>query len=122
MATLLAALGWGLECVACWLFARHFAPDIAFAPCAHAFAVAAVAGAVVVFTPGGLGVTEASLFGLLFVALEGTGLGQASATTAAASVVLLARLCTLWFAVAVGVCATALFGRLTPVLDAEIKA
>ena len=122
VATLLAALGWGLECVACWLLARHFAPDIPLAACAHAFAVAAVAGALVVFTPGGLGVTEASLFGLLLVALDRAGLDQIAATAAAASVVLLARLCTLWFAVAVGVCATALFGRLTPVLDAEIKA
>ena len=113
-ATLLAALGWGLECLACWLLARHFAPDISPAACAHAFAVAAVAGAVVVFTPGGLGVTEASLFGLLYLALEAAGLEQAAATTAATTTVLLARLCTLWFAVFVGVIATMIFSRLDP--------
>jgi uncharacterized membrane protein YbhN (UPF0104 family) len=113
-ATLLAALGWGLECLACWLLARHFAPDIPLAACAHAFAVAAVAGAVVVFAPGGLGVTEASLFGLLFLALNAAGLDSAAATAAAASIVLLARLCTLWFAVLVGIAATAIFSRLDP--------
>ena len=113
-ATLLAALGWGLECLACWLLARHFAPDIPLAACAHAFAVAAVAGAVVVFAPGGLGVTEASLFGLLFLALNAAGLDSAAATAAAAAIVLLARLCTLWFAVLVGIAATAIFSRLDP--------
>ena len=120
-ATLLAALGWGLECLACWLLARHFAPDIAPAACAHAFAVAAVAGAVVVFTPGGLGVTEASLFGLLFVALETAGLDQAAATAAATTTVLLARLCTLWFAVLVGVIATMFFSRLDPASPAPVS-
>jgi len=115
-ATLLAALGWGLECVACWLLARHFAPEVSLALCGHAFAVAAVAGAVVIFTPGGLGVTEASLYALLLAALGTEGLGESSGAAAAATVVLLARLSTLWFAVAVGVVATALTSRLEPKL------
>jgi glycosyltransferase 2 family protein len=120
-ATLLAALGWGLECLACWLLARHFAPDISPAACAHAFAVAAVAGAVVVFSPGGLGVTEASLFGLLLLALEAAGLESAAAAAAATTTVLLARLCTLWFAVLVGVIATMLFSRLDPASQAPVS-
>lgn len=120
-ATILAALGWGLECTACWLLARHFAPAIPFATCAHAFAVAAVAGAVVVFSPGGLGVTEASLFGLLLIALDTAGLDHAAATAAAASIVLLSRLCTLWFAVLVGICATALFSRLDPASPSSVS-
>jgi len=113
-ATLLAALGWGLECLACWLLARHFAPEIPLALCGHAFAVAAVAGAVVIFTPGGLGVTEASLYALLLAGLGAEGLSESAGATAAATVVLLARLCTLWFAVGVGVIATGLCSRLDP--------
>ena len=113
-ATLLAALGWGLECLACWLLARHFAPEVSLALCGHAFAVAAVAGAVVIFTPGGLGVTEASLYALLLAALGAEGLGESAGAAAAATVVLLARLSTLWFAVVVGVVATALTARLEP--------
>ena len=112
--TALAALGWGLECLACWLLARHFAPEVSLALCGHAFAVAAVAGAVVIFTPGGLGVTEASLYALLLAALGAEGLGESAGAAAAATVVLLARLSTLWFAVAVGVTATALTARLKP--------
>ncbi len=120
-ATLLAALGWGLECVACWLLARHFAPEISLALCGHAFAVAAVAGAVVIFTPGGLGVTEASLWALLLAALGAEGLSESAGATAAATVVLLARLCTLWFAVGVGVVATALSSRLDPASPGSVS-
>lgn len=120
-ATLLAALGWGLECLACWLLARHFAPEIPLALCGHAFAVAAVAGAVVIFTPGGLGVTEASLYALLLAALGAEGLSESAGATAAATVVLLARLCTLWFAVGVGVIATGLCSRLDPASPGSVS-
>jgi len=55
------------------------------------------------------------------VALNRAGLDEGAATAAAASVVLLARLCTLWFAVVVGVLATAVFSRLELVPNSEIK-
>jgi len=121
-ATLLAALGWGLECVACWLLAGHFAPEISLTLCGHAFAVAAVAGAVVILTPGGLGVTEASLYALLLVVFDGVELDHTPPAVAAATVVLLSRLCTLWFAVGVGVVATAICSRLEPGAGADINA
>lgn len=110
--TLLATVGWGLECVAFWLVASHFVPgflELSF--CAYTFALAAVAGAVLVIFPGGLGVTEASMGALLGGEFTRRGLSPAQAAAAAASATLLIRLATLWFAVGVGLTATLLFAR-----------
>ena len=111
--TLLATFGWGLECAGFWLVSREFAPGaLDFASATATYAVAAVAGAVLVIFPGGLGVTEASMGGLLearYRAVAGVGLETARAK--AASCVLITRLCTLWFAVLVGLVATAVFRR-----------
>lgn len=110
--TLLATLGWGLECVAFWLVASAFVPgwlELGFAT--HTFALAAVAGAVLVIFPGGLGVTEASMGALLGAEFASRGLEPGPAAAAAASATLIIRLCTLWFAVGVGLVATLLFAR-----------
>lgn len=110
--TLLATAGWGLECVAFWLVASSFVPgtlELGFA--SYAFALAAVAGAVLIVFPGGLGVTEASLGVLLGAEFAARGLPPAAAAAAAASATLVIRLCTLWFAVGVGLVATLLFAR-----------
>jgi uncharacterized protein (TIRG00374 family) len=59
------------------------------------------------FLPGGLGVTEAGMLGLLGKLGTGTGRGVAAAAT------FVTRLCTLWFAVAAGLAALVLFARRT---------
>ncbi|MCX7840409.1 MAG: lysylphosphatidylglycerol synthase domain-containing protein, partial [Anaerolineae bacterium] len=56
------------------------------------------------FTPGGLGTTEGSMTSLLQLVLG------ASATLAAAAT-LLVRVCTLWFAVGLGVLALLILGK-----------
>ncbi len=106
--TLLAAAGWFLECLGFHLLASTFGP-IALAESTAIFALGALAGAVAFLAPGGVGVTEASMTALLRRSYA--ALGVAGSTGAAAAATLAARLCTLWFAVAVGWIALALERR-----------
>jgi len=121
MPTLVSVLGWGLECTGFWIIANAVVSDSTpFLYAVFAFAFSAVAGAVAIVAPGGLLITEGLLGTLLRPryqpVLERTlGLiGDAAREAArahAAGAVLVARLCTLWFAVLVGFVATALFTR-----------
>lgn len=113
-AVLVATVGWSLECIGFWLVASALAPrpvPILFA--VFAYALSAIAGAVLIVFPGGLGVTEASMGGLLTRDYVAGGLASEAAHGAAAAATILTRLCTLWFAVGVGLVATALFARRT---------
>lgn len=112
LAVLIATAGWSLECLGFWLIASALAP----APLAPHFALfcfslSAVAGAVLIVFPGGLGVTEATMGGLLARELRRLGLAPAAAQASSTAATILTRLCTLWFAVGVGLVATALFAR-----------
>lgn len=105
VATLLSVVAWFAECAA-------FAMIVAGFPGAHAalalatfiYAAMTIAGALS-FLPGGLGVTEAGMSGLLVKTAQGVGAPVAVAAT------FLTRVCTLWFAVAVGCGALVLFNR-----------
>lgn len=110
--TLLATLGWSCECFGFQLVASHFVEGgVPFAFAAYVFALSAVAGAVAFVTPGGLGVTEASMGGLLRARYVASGLEAGRAATSAVSAVIVTRLATLWFAVLVGFAALAVFRR-----------
>jgi len=110
--TLLATIGWGLECTAFWLVASAFVEGgVPYLFAVYTFALSAVAGAVLILFPGGLGVTEASMGGLLRARYLASGLASDVASASAVSATLLIRLCTLWFAVGVGVIATLIFKR-----------
>ena len=92
----LGVISWGGECVA--LYVILVGLGIAATPtllqqASFAYASSSVLGAVS-FLPGGLGVTDASLTGLLLLT------GITSDLTVAAT--LLIRLCTLWFGVSLG--------------------
>ncbi|MCC7013448.1 MAG: flippase-like domain-containing protein [Planctomycetes bacterium] len=119
--TLVSVVGWGCECTGFWLIANQVVPDsVPFLYAVFAFAFSAVAGAVAIIAPGGLLITEGILGTLLrpryqpilerTLALSGDAAREAARVHAAASM-MLARLCTLWFAVLVGFVATALFTR-----------
>jgi uncharacterized protein (TIRG00374 family) len=111
-ATAIAVIGWGLECLAFWWIASELVPgSVGLQQAVFAFALSAVVGALALFAPGGLGVTEFSLGKLLRGHYSGAGLALAAAQQKAAAAVILARLCTLWFAVAVGLAALGLFSR-----------
>ena len=108
---LLSVIGWGLECVGFWIVAGAMVPEDATVPglawCTLLYATAAVAGALS-FLPGGLLVTE----GLLGHRLHHVAYaGAAGAGAAAGAATILVRVCTLWFAVLVGLFATAAFVR-----------
>lgn len=96
VATLLALASWGTECVALWLIARGFeGVEIGMLESTFGYSAPTIVGALAMM-PGGLGVTEAGMTGVLEeVAAMSTA--DATATT------LLVRLATLWWAVLLGV-------------------
>ena len=112
--TLISVAGWGCECAGFWIVANAIVPDsVPFLYAVFAYAFSAVAGAVLIIFPGGLGVTEFSLGKLvrLRYSKEVLGMLEEVARQKAAAAVILTRLCTLWFAVLVGFVATVLFTR-----------
>ncbi|MBX3276267.1 MAG: flippase-like domain-containing protein [Sandaracinaceae bacterium] len=106
-ATALATVSWGLECVALWLLCAALpGSGLSWDAAVFAYSASTVVGALAML-PGGLGVTEASMTGLV-EALSGGGIDAASASAAT----ILTRLATLWWAVAVGAVALALSRRI----------
>ena len=113
MPTAVSVVGWGLECTGFWLVANAVTPGaVPFLYAVFAYAFSAVAGAVLIIFPGGLGITEFSLGKLLVSRYTAVGgLAVEAARHGATGAVILTRLCTLWFAVLVGFVATGLFTR-----------
>jgi len=106
LATVLAVASWSLECVCLWTIARGF-PGVSLGAIEATFAYSAptIAGALALM-PGGLGVTEAGMTGVLQT------LGGAAMTPAVATAVtMLVRIATLWWAVVLGVIALGIFRR-----------
>ena len=104
IATGLATVSWGLECAALWLLLRALpGGGLEWDASAFAYASSTIAGALAMM-PGGLGITEAGMTGLI-VAL---GDGRIDAASASAAT-MLTRLATLWWAVLVGAVALTLF-------------
>jgi glycosyltransferase 2 family protein len=102
--TLLSAVSWFCECLAAYVCVRGLSLDLSLADTVVVFTLGSLAGALS-FLPGGLGVADASMTGLIRV------LGDTSKATAAAATVLI-RLATLWFAVALGLLGLAVEARL----------
>jgi uncharacterized membrane protein YbhN (UPF0104 family) len=94
----LSTVAWGLECLAFhWVLGAFGVADVGFLPGVTLFAGPLVIGAVVIFTPGGLGATEASMTGLL--------VAEGLTRPLAVAITFVTRLCTLWFAMGVGLVA-----------------
>jgi uncharacterized membrane protein YbhN (UPF0104 family) len=102
--TALSALSWFCECLAAYLCVRGLDLDLSLADMVVVFSLGSLAGALS-FLPGGLGVAETSMTGLMRV------LGDVSRAGAAAATVLI-RLATLWFAVVLGLVGLAVEERL----------
>ncbi len=109
VATLMSLASWSLECVCLWEVARGF-EGVLLSPLQASFAYAAptIIGALALM-PGGLGVTEASMAGVL----EALG-GEAMLPSMAIATTLLVRIATLWWAVVLGLVALPLHRRLIP--------
>jgi uncharacterized protein (TIRG00374 family) len=104
--TAIGAVAWWLECVALSLILMGFeGAELGARAATFAYSTSTIAGALAMM-PGGLGVTEAGMTGLL-QALGGASMTPAVATAAT----MLVRLATLWWAVGVGAVALALFRR-----------
>lgn len=106
VATVLSVLSWGLECVSLYVLVLGF-PGVALSMVASVFAYSAptIVGALAML-PGGLGVTEAGMTGVL-LSLGGDAMTPATAT----AITMLVRLATLWWAVVLGVLALGAFRR-----------
>jgi uncharacterized membrane protein YbhN (UPF0104 family) len=101
--TALSAVSWFFECLAAYVCVRGLSLDLSLGDTVVVFSVGSLAGALS-FLPGGLGVAEASMTGLI------RALGDVTKASAAAATVLI-RLATLWFAVALGLVGLALEER-----------
>jgi uncharacterized protein (TIRG00374 family) len=109
LATLLSIVAWLCECVAFWLVLRGFAgTDASLKLCTFIYATMTIAGALS-FLPGGLGVQEIGMVKLLIAQAHGVSEPTAAAAT------FITRLCTLWFAVVIGVVALVITQRRTRV-------
>jgi uncharacterized membrane protein YbhN (UPF0104 family) len=102
--TLLSAVSWLCECLAAYVCVRGLRLGLSLPDTIVVFSLGSLAGAVS-FLPGGLGVAETSMTGLMRV------LGDVPNAAAAAGTVLI-RLSTLWFAVALGLLGLAVEERL----------
>ncbi|MBI2897683.1 MAG: flippase-like domain-containing protein [Deltaproteobacteria bacterium] len=103
--TFLAAAAWFCECLAYYEIFRGFAGvEVGLEPATFVYSVSTIAGAVAMM-PGGLGVTELGMTGLIQLLAPDVGPSTASAST------MLVRLATLWFAVAIGGAAYGLLRR-----------
>jgi uncharacterized membrane protein YbhN (UPF0104 family) len=92
--TALSAVSWFFECLAAYVCVRGLRLDLSLVDTVVVFSLGSLAGALS-FLPGGLGVAEGSMTGLIQV------LGDVPKAAAVAATVLI-RLATLWFAVALG--------------------
>lgn len=102
-ATGLATTSWALECVALFvLLAALPGGGLGLEASFFAYSASTIAGALAMM-PGGLGVTEAGMTGLIET-LSAGAVGSASATAGT----MLTRLATLWWAVLVGAAALAI--------------
>lgn len=102
-ATLISIVSWFMECLAFALVMWGFDAAIPIKEATFIYAFATILGALLM-TPGGVGPTEGTLGGLLVLLL-------ALPDGIAASATIIIRICTLWFAVVVGMIALSLSGK-----------
>ena len=113
-ATALGIAAWLCECLGFALIANGFpGASVPVGLATLIYAVTTVAGALS-FVPGGLFVTEASMTLLLVTAAQGLDRPAAVAAT------ILTRLCTLWFAVILGLICLLFLRRWRPAVRADV--
>jgi uncharacterized protein (TIRG00374 family) len=111
-ASLLSVLAWFCECLGFYLVLGGFGLGASLMLATFIYATTTVGG---LPTPGGLGLTEGGMAALL-----GYTAKTQAATAGAATLII--RLCTLWFAVLVGVVALLLFRKRVGLADDAAEA
>lgn len=105
---LISAIAWGFECVSFWLIVNGFGIEnlihINIFVATFVYGFSTLAGAATML-PGGLGVTDASMTGLLMLV--------SLPKNVAVAATLIIRSATLWFAVIVGVVAVFFYQKIT---------
>lgn len=114
LGTLISVAAWFAECLSFWLVLYGVGAHLSLPDAVFAYSLGTIAGAVTML-PGGLVATEASM--VYMVSEFPGGASPSQAVTA----VLIVRLCTLWFAVAVGAIAMALLKKRLSGLDMPAK-
>jgi uncharacterized protein (TIRG00374 family) len=109
LGVLLSVVSWFFECAAFWAVVHGFAgAAVDIQAATFIYASMTVAGALS-FLPGGLGVTEAGMLAMLEQLATGCNRSVAAAAT------FVTRLCTLWFAVLIGIAALLVFAKSTKI-------
>jgi uncharacterized protein (TIRG00374 family) len=109
LGVLLSVVSWFFECAAFWAVVNGFVgASVDIQAATFIYASMTVAGALS-FLPGGLGVTEAGMLAMLEQLATGCNRSVAAAAT------FVTRLCTLWFAVLIGIAALLVFARSTKI-------
>ena len=104
VATFWSVLAWFCECFGFWITVTAFIDGANVLAVSFIYALGTIVGVV---SPGGLGVTEGSMLGML---QSGTIMGAAKLSKAnAGAATLIIRIATLWFAVFVGAVVLILF-------------
>ncbi len=109
--TLISIVSWFCECLAFYLVLWGFNAPIPLLPATFVYAFATIMGALLI-TPGGIGPTEVTMGGLLLLLLE---VPKGIATSAT----IIIRLCTLGFAVVVGLIVLSLCAKTFEVIPEE---
>ena len=102
IAVSISVISWFFECLALFFVLKGFGVDASLLVSTFAFSFSTVAGAVSMI-PGGLGVAEGSITGLLVM----DGIPKAIAVGST----LIIRFCTLWFGVGIGIIALSIFNN-----------
>jgi len=105
LGTVLSVIAWAAECIAFFLIVAGSSAQISLLECTFIYAFSSVVGAVSML-PGGMGTTEATMVGLLAM--------LSVSVSAASFAVILTRVSTLWFAVAIGMLFLAIYARRAP--------
>jgi len=112
---IISGFAWFFECLAFYfvlkIFAQSGSAEVSVLTATFIYCFSTLVGAVAML-PGGLGATEASLTGLLIFL-------NISKDISAASTIII-RICTLWFAVILGIIATWLYERFTKIKSLEV--
>ncbi len=98
----ISVVSWGCECLAMWVVMRGFGVDASVLLALFVFSVSTLAGALSMI-PGGLGVAEGGMAGLLSLA----GIEKSTAV----GVMIVTRACTLWLGVVLGLASLAAYYR-----------
>jgi len=112
-ANVISFFAWGLDCLGVYLCAAGLGVGKSFLVIVFIYVVSLLAGNLTVL-PGGIGVTEAGMAGML-VAIAGLS------SEVAVTLTFVIRLATLWFATSIGVVGLLLARRLTSETDGGIQ-